>query len=181
VITGSQSVDLGLSFFARSGTPINYLGDQFLYGTGVLNILPQGSGGRTPWVYDLDGSLVYTYQLTKDSGLSFGVNIFNLFNWSGETAVDQQYTFIQTLPVITSKGACQGTNPGTGTSDCTGGQLTPAQIASYLQQVKYGPNPYDSTRHIGQPLAASDINPDFKQPAGYQSPRAVRFMARYTF
>jgi len=180
VITGSQSIDLGLTFLARSGAPINYLGAQYLYGPGVSYLLPQGSGGRLPWDYDIDGKIAYTYQLTKDSAITIGVDIFNLFNFQNATLVDQNYTFQPTLPVVTSKGACLGTAAGTGTPDCTGKDLTPSQISNYLGQIKYGQGAGNS-KPLGSPLQPSDVNPDFKQPIAYQAPRSVRFMARYTF
>jgi outer membrane receptor protein involved in Fe transport len=180
VLTGSQAVDLGLTFTAHSGSPLNYLGAQYLYGPGVTYLLPQGSAGNLPWVYDIDGHLTYTYQFSKDTALTLGADLFNLFNFQGTTSVDQNYTFAATLPVTTSQGICSGTVPGTSTNDCTGPKLTPSQIAQYLGKIVYGPNA-GATKPLGSPLQASDLNPNFKQPNAYQAPRTVRFLARLTF
>jgi len=174
ILSAAMSLDIGLAYQGRSGTPISYLGAQPQYGPGVVYILPQGDAGRTPWVHDVDGHLTFTYRLNRDSAFTVGLDVFNIFNFDAATQVDQNYTYASVLPVRQAYSAC--TQP----SDCGAPALTPAQQAAALAQVRYG---YVGVGpgQTGQVLNSRDINPNFKNAIAYQAPRTVRFLARFTF
>jgi hypothetical protein len=93
LLPGHISVSVGGSYTARSGTPTNYLGSHPSYLAGEVYILPRGSGGTTPWVHSFDANLTAGLLLGKDKAVTFGVDVFNLFNLQSVTNVDQNYTF----------------------------------------------------------------------------------------
>jgi len=98
-INAVSSVTIGGAYNGLSGGPLNYLGADYLYGTGTINILPQGSGGRLPWTHDIDGSFKYNYKLTDSNTLTASIDIFNIFNLQGVTSEDQNYTFSNVVPI----------------------------------------------------------------------------------
>ena len=89
----------GAAFVATSGRPKNCFGNyagplpddspnygaSSFYCNGVLN--PRGSQGRTPWVRDLSLQAQYTPSWQK--GLSFKIDIFNVFNERGVRGIDE--------------------------------------------------------------------------------------------
>ena len=89
----------GAAFVLQSGRPKNCFGnyagplpdDSPLYGAasfycnGVLN--PRGSLGRTEWTRDL--SLQATYTPAWRKGLTFNVNVLNVFNERGARGIDE--------------------------------------------------------------------------------------------
>ncbi|MFY0581931.1 hypothetical protein ACN28S_53490 [Cystobacter fuscus] len=48
LLSNVASVDVGLSYRAQSGTPLNVTGSQYIYGAGFTYILPRGSGAGCP-------------------------------------------------------------------------------------------------------------------------------------
>jgi hypothetical protein len=92
-INPQNRLSTGLSFRAMSGTPINYEANDAIYGCCGLNLLlPRGSGGRTPWEYDVDANVGYRFLVNKDTSLTATVDIFNLLNFQEVTTVNMQYT-----------------------------------------------------------------------------------------
>lgn len=152
VLTGAMSVNLGLSYRARSGSPLNYFGSHAVYGSDEVFILPRGSGGRLPWRHDIDAHLGYNLKLSKDNVVTVSVDVFNLFNFQGVVAQDQRYTSADVLPIPAET---------TGTND------------EKLTRLVYADD--------GSPFEASDINPNFKNVTAYQAPRIMRFGAKVTF
>ena len=69
-----------------------------IYGNGTYELLPRGSGGRTPWVYDIDVNIGYRYMFDKDKSIGITMDIFNLFNFQQYTQVDENYTFAYVQP-----------------------------------------------------------------------------------
>ncbi|AKJ04787.1 outer membrane receptor protein involved in Fe transport [Archangium gephyra] len=150
-LTRELSASLGLSYLGCSGTPINYLGNHWLFGQGNTFILARGSTGeRTPWIHVIDSNVGVNYRLGEDKVLSFTLDVFNLFNFQAATRVDELYTNAAVLPLETPVAA---------------GELTPDMIQ----------------RSSGGSLSQADVNPGFKQPLQYQPPRQVRLGLRYTF
>jgi hypothetical protein len=98
-LTANSSLTIGGSYNGASGSPTNYLGSDALYGGGESYILPRGSGNRLPWTHDLDASFRYNYRFTDDRTLSASVDIFNLLNLQEITAIDEQYTLEDVLPI----------------------------------------------------------------------------------
>ena len=71
---------LGLAFNVQSGTPIEVLGANPLYGVREIYILPRGSGGRTPTLTSFDLHVSYRRQLSRLFGFEAYADVFNLFN-----------------------------------------------------------------------------------------------------
>jgi hypothetical protein len=61
------------------GQPINYLAAHPLYGPGEAYVLPRGSGGRTPWTWQVNLRGGANYKLSKDYGLGVTVDLLNAF------------------------------------------------------------------------------------------------------
>jgi hypothetical protein len=153
------TINLGLGYNGRSGTPLNVLGSHPLYGPAEVFILPRGTGGRTPWVHTIDSNITVGYKFSKTNAVTVGVDIFNLFNFQQATAFDQNYTAADVLPV---KDAVAGNIP-----DKKGVIATPSdKVLKYVD---------------GTDFKADDINPNWKNPTGYQTPRQIRINARVTF
>ncbi|RYZ13589.1 MAG: TonB-dependent receptor, partial [Myxococcaceae bacterium] len=159
-ISNAMSASIGLSYRGNSGTPISYLGAYPGYGQDETFILPRGTGGRTPWINSVDSNVGVNYRVSKDSVVSFTLDVFNLFNFQGADSVDESFTFSQVLPVYdpqTGKAGNASDLPGPGNE----GNVELAD-------------------HSGK-LEAEDVNQNFKNPDRYQAPRQIRFGVRYTF
>lgn len=156
-ITNALSASIGMSYRGNSGTPINYLGAHPEYGQDEAYVLPRGSGGRTPWVNTIDSNVGVNYRIGKDQVVSFTMDVFNLFNFQTTTRVDESYTFESIYPVVGGKPGDVPDNVVINTGDPVGDKAEPTY------------------------LTADQVNPNFKQPNQYQSPRQFRFGIRYTF
>jgi hypothetical protein len=152
-------LNLGLSYQGRSGTPLNVFGSHQIYGGQEVFILPRGSAGRTPWTHSIDTNVTVGYQFSKESTLTVGVDIFNLFNFQEATGFDQQYTASDVLPVINGSLDCLAQKDGTAAVDPS----------------------CPVTTVTGDPLTTEEINPNWQNPTRYQVPRQIRFNARVTF
>jgi outer membrane receptor protein involved in Fe transport len=93
VFSPKASLDVGLSYRGTSGAPINVVGTHYLYGAGASFILPRGSGGRLPWVHNVDAHVGVNYKLGRGLTGTLTLDSFNLFNFQAVTSVDQNYTF----------------------------------------------------------------------------------------
>jgi outer membrane receptor protein involved in Fe transport len=155
-LSNDLSASVGLSYRGNSGTPISYLGAHWAYGQQEAFILDRGAGGRTPWINNIDSNIGVNYRLNKTNVVSLSLDVFNLFNFQGITAVDQVYTTLAVKPIEGGKAA--------------NGELTPDQV------IFDGPG----ARH-GQALTEADLNLNFKQPTSYQTPRQIRVGLKYTF
>jgi len=93
----------GLAFNMQSGTPIEVLGANTLYGVQETFILPRGSGGRTPTLTSFDLHVSYRRQLSRLFGFEAYADVFNLFNQQEVTAVDQAYTASNVNPIENGK------------------------------------------------------------------------------
>ncbi|RKG83920.1 TonB-dependent receptor [Corallococcus sp. CA049B] len=158
-ISNALSASIGLSYRGNSGTPISYLGAYPGYGQDETFILPRGSGGRTPWINSVDSNVGVNYRVSKDSVVSFTLDVFNLFNFQGVDSVDESYTFSQVLPVYDAKTGKSGTVADLPTAD----------------------SPGNVPGAGGGTLAFEDVNQNYKNPDRYQAPRQIRFGVRYTF
>lgn len=81
----------GLSFAGYSGVPRNYVAALFS-GQQLVFLLPRGSAGRTPSVYQVDAKLGYKQQLTKTTALELFFDLFNLLNDRTALSMDDNYT-----------------------------------------------------------------------------------------
>ena len=98
-----MTFNLGGNVRADQGQPISYLGAHPLYGPGEAYVLPRGSGGRTPWTWQLNLRGGANYKLSKDYGLGFTVDLFNVTNNREVLTVDQNYTFDSVSPIVNGK------------------------------------------------------------------------------
>ncbi|NMO15854.1 TonB-dependent receptor [Pyxidicoccus fallax] len=153
-LTSELSASLGVSYRGNSGTPINYFGAHSLYGEDESFVLPRGAGGRTPWINTIDSNVGVNYRVSKDSVVSFTLDVFNLFNFQGVDLVDQTYTRLSVQPIPNGK---------------------PSDLPGSLdwQEGEERATPFGDVE--------GDINKNFKNPTRYQPPRQVRFGVRYTF
>ncbi len=96
------SVTIGLSFVARSGTPLSVLGRDASAssGRGQIHLLPRGSAGRTPTVTQLDGHIGYRRRLPGGLRLDLYVDVFNALNQREVLAQDQEYTLSAVNPIV---------------------------------------------------------------------------------
>jgi hypothetical protein len=95
--------NFGGNIRADQGQPISYLGAHPIYGPGEAYILPRGSGGRTPWTWQLNLRGGASYKLSKDYGLGFTLDLFNVTDNREVLTVDQNYTFDSVSPVVNGK------------------------------------------------------------------------------
>nr|WP_269744504.1 TonB-dependent receptor [Stigmatella aurantiaca] len=152
------SLNVGGSYRARSGTPLNYLGAHPQRSGSETFILPRGSGGRLPWVHGVDTHVGFNLKVVKDSTLSLSLDVFNLFNFQQYTAVDQTLTTTRVYAIE------QGGSPA-GVDACVTGQGECTVISTATNK----------------PITTADINPNFKRPIAYQAPRSVRLGAKISF
>jgi hypothetical protein len=150
-IGGRSSVTIGLSYTGLSGGPTNYLGADLIYGPDQAFVLPRGTGPRLPWVHEVDGSFKYNFRFNDSQVLTAGIDIFNLFDSRTVTAIDQNYTFDDVLPIV------------------NGTVSSLANLKSTL-----------NTNADGTPANAIK-NPTFQQPTAYQAPLTTRLSLKMTF
>jgi phage gp45-like len=151
VIDRRNRFSTGLSLRASSGNPINYTGNDAIFGYQYY-LLPRGSQGRLPWNYDVDTNIGYRFNFDKDKSILVTVDIFNLFNFQQVVSVNEQYTAQTAIP---SKN---------------GGTLRDVVVST----TGTAQGPY-------RPLLTTDKDPNFGLPNGFQSPRVFRFGVRGTF
>ena len=170
VFSGATSMNIGLTYTARSGAPLNWFGSHPLYGADEVFLLPRGAGGRLPWVHNFDSHIGFNYKLSKDNLITVSADIFNIFNFQQVAGLDQRYTLADVRPLRPAD--CAPLN---------GGQPRPCtaeDVRSGNVQVQFrtgGPiNPASTAR-------GGDVNPNFMQPTSYQAPRSIRLGARVTF
>ncbi|WP_306818066.1 TonB-dependent receptor [Archangium lipolyticum] len=104
-LSPTASLDLGLSYRSTSGAPLNVLGSNPAYGTGGTFILPRGSGGRLPWVHNVDAHLGLHYKFARGLTATLTMDSFNLFNFQAVTSVDQNYTYDTVDAIVGGKPA----------------------------------------------------------------------------
>jgi hypothetical protein len=92
IINKENGISTGLALRAHSGSPLDFFAADAIYGSGTYLLEPRGSGGRLPWVYDVDVNLAYKYSFDKDRTVSIGLDIFNLFGFQEVVSADENYT-----------------------------------------------------------------------------------------
>ncbi len=96
---GPGKVTFGLSFSGRSGMPKNYI-SQLIGGNQLVYMLPRGSGGRTPAIWQFDGHLAYNQKVQKDVSLEAYVDLFNIFDQQAALVADDNYTYDLAAPIV---------------------------------------------------------------------------------
>jgi Carboxypeptidase regulatory-like domain len=156
-------VSAGAALRVTSGIPVNYLIAHPSYGPGEGYGLPRGSAGRTGTVtnFDLKGGLAYT--ITPPYQIKFTVDLFNILNQQTATAVDENWTFDSTQPIV--NGQC-GRRNAAGKANPIGAALSDCPSLAYMRTTD------------GLPVT---INTNFARPTAYQLPLSVRFGLELTF
>nr|WP_239470018.1 TonB-dependent receptor [Archangium violaceum] len=157
-----MSINVGGGYRARSGAPLNYLGYHPRRSGSETFILPRGSAGRLPWVHNVDAHLGLNRKLSGDYMLSLTLDAFNVFNFQQVTAVDQTFTFTQVHPIE------NGGSP----DDVEGCRDDGGRCRVYVSS-----SPLDNPTAI----TPSEVNPNFKKPIAYQTPRSIRFGVKLSF
>jgi len=62
-------------------------------------VLPRGSGGRTPWLTQLDLHVSYRRKLSALFSFEAYCDVFNVLNQQAVTGVDEEYTFSVVGPI----------------------------------------------------------------------------------
>ncbi|MGZ6059709.1 MAG: hypothetical protein ACXWLP_09645, partial [Myxococcaceae bacterium] len=202
-VTPVFSFSLGASFNANSGTPIDALGAHPIYGDRQAFIVNRGSAGRLPWVTSLDLKLNISYRFTKDSVLTAGLEVFNIFNSQRPITVDDRYTTSSVGPIVGANngsiptapqgyGAVVNTTPALGPvynralsfdQNVANGAVTKQPNGSLpLPAVDAGGNPIRVVLPLpAQTPQAVPINLTWGRPTAYQPVRQFRFSIRVTF
>ncbi|WP_317987912.1 TonB-dependent receptor [Hyalangium gracile] len=154
----ATSLNLGASYRGRSGTVINVLGAHPRRSGAETFILPRGTAGRLPWVHDIDTHVGFNQKLARDMVLSLSLDVFNVFNFQQYTAVDQSFTFTRVYALengekLADVEACR----------VEGGNCRVIATAN------------------DKPITPNEVNPNFKRPIAYQSPRSIRLGAKISF
>jgi hypothetical protein len=98
---GPGKITLGLSFFARSGMPRNYMSNLVPNTTNqIVFLLPRGSAGRTPAVTQFDGHIAYSQKLQEKMTLEAYVDLFNIFDQQAALQTDDNWTFDAVAPIV---------------------------------------------------------------------------------
>ncbi len=162
---------MGLTYLGRSGAPINYLAAHPIYGSDESFVLPRGAGGRLPFRHEIDAKVGISYRINKDNQIQLTADVFNLFNFQAVTSVDQTISNADLLPFQ----APAGKNPQE--AACLGGSNQSQCLSDGTLPIKE----YDPNTGAVVNASATQLNPNFKRPTGYQAPISVRFGVRFTF
>lgn len=98
-------LELGMSAFYRSGTPLTRYGYSDAYGRYEFFLTERGAEGRNPASYDVDVHLGYPLQV-KRATFNFLLDIFNLLDQQRPILLDQRYGFQES-----DNGAADPANP----------------------------------------------------------------------
>jgi hypothetical protein len=98
------SVTTGARTRFGSGTPVDALAGNALYGFDESFVLPRGAIGRTKYDVGIDLHLSYGRDLGKGMRLEAFTDLFNVFNRQGEAYVDETYTHDNVNPIVGGDG-----------------------------------------------------------------------------
>src|SRR5205807_1694375 len=107
VLSATHSLSLGAGYTGESGAPTSYVGYDAVTTAPIVFLSQRGDGPRLPWVHTVDGRIAYDLRLPRSSTLTVSADLFNLFNFSSRTSVDQTFTVPTTYTV-----PVQGTTAG---------------------------------------------------------------------
>ncbi len=170
-VSNAVGLTIGLSYNGLSGAPINALASHPAYGPDESFVLPRGASGRLPFRHEIDAKLGVSYRINKDNQIQLTADVFNLFNFQAVTSVDQTLSAADLLPFQAPKGA----NPLV--ASCLAGANQPQCPADGRLPI----NAFDPISGAVVSANASQLNPNYKQPTGYQAPISVRLGVRFTF
>jgi hypothetical protein len=98
---GPGKITLGLSFFARSGGPRNYMSNLIPGSTNqIVFLLPRGTAGRTPTETQFDTHISYAQKMQYNMTLEAFVDLFNIFDQQAALTTDDNWTFDAVAPIV---------------------------------------------------------------------------------
>jgi hypothetical protein len=94
-----RGVNLGVGYRMLSGTPLSKFEAHPGYANaGEIPVGGRGAFGRTPWQNIFDANVSYDKALGETSKLRFAVDMFNIFNRTTATAIDQDSQLAGGIP-----------------------------------------------------------------------------------
>jgi hypothetical protein len=155
---GTQgALTIGARLRAFSGIPENALAAHYIYGPNESFLLPRGLG-RTDFDHGIDLHLAYMRPIGKTMELSVYLDVFNIYNRQGTSAVDNTYA-----PPVSLSGEIQNANP------ISGGSYEDLLWAKRID-----------SRGVEQPSPIGR-NPNFHNPITRYAPAYGRIGARLAF
>jgi len=88
----------GVTGSAYSGIPRNYIGS--VLNNQLVFLLPRGSAGRTPAIYQADIKLGYRRELSKTTAFEAFFDLFNILDSRTALRMDDNYTFNTAAPIV---------------------------------------------------------------------------------
>ena len=153
-----EGLNLGLSTYWQSGTPLTAYGYSFGYSNWEYYLTPRGALGRNPADYEASIHIGYPIKM-EGRELELLLDVFNVLDRQAITNLDQRYN-------LDSQPFCAGIPAAL----CGAGGSLQHDGAS-LRPVAQLPNP-----------RATATNPDFlRKGVAFTAPRSIRFGARLRF
>jgi hypothetical protein len=165
-----------INFQAYSGVPVNALAAQagangVIYGDGQSYLLPMGSGGVMPWMFQLDLGAKVIWALSGPYSLQFSLDLFNILNMQTAQWVDNNWTFDSATPMQNAQ--CAQRTATVGSSPIRTLQDNCPDLA-YARTVD--DRPINVNLNYGQPTGAGN-----GRLGAYQLPISARFGVQLTF
>jgi hypothetical protein len=153
-----EGLNLGVSAYWRSGTPLTAYGYSFGYENWEYYLTPRGTLGRNPDEYEANLSVSYPVQI-GGSELKFMLDVFNVFDRQSITALDQRYN-------LASDPFCAG---------------IPDALCGAGGALQHQDGSTDPVGQLANPRATAS-NPDFLRAGrAFTNPRTYRFGVRVHF
>lgn len=134
-LDAKTSLQLGAAIRAQEGGPTNYLGA--IFGYPVIFILPRGSGGRLPWLTQVDARAALARDLGAGTSVEVSLEAFNLLNTQTVTATNEVWTLsdVSAIPGGTpaSLGSLKDTSGAPVAANPRWGQPTAYQLPLSLR------------------------------------------------
>jgi len=97
-VSDHDDLTFGLGFSGRSGAPRNYQAS-LITGLNDVFILPRGSAGRTPAVWQFDAKIAYRHKL-KAVQLEAFIDLINILNQQAALQMDDNYTYEPAAAIV---------------------------------------------------------------------------------
>jgi hypothetical protein len=98
-------ITTGARFHLGSGTPIDALASNSMYGFDESFVLPRGAIGRTAYDTGVDLHLAYGRDLGRGMRIEAFTDLFNVFDRQGPSYVDETYTLDNVNPIVNGDGS----------------------------------------------------------------------------
>jgi hypothetical protein len=154
---GPKGLNLGLSFYRFSGTPLNAYSYSFAYANWEYFLAPRGSVGRGPSEWEGNLSVSYPIRMGASRRMNLIMDIFNMFDRQAIIQLDERYN-------LTEHGSCAGIPE----AQCNGdnGWLTQPDTLRPLGSLS---NPRSTAPNVDY----------LKAGTGFTLPRSIRLGVRF--